>query len=167
MIRYIMSFKQFFGLLMLVIIMASFSQCSSTYKLENNSPIVFGETYCKKWVSGVAEGPSGLDIFIETKDNDIQLDSVYFRGKGTKLKSIASNNLLYVGKFVSASTKKKDLIISSDISQEYTNEAPEIPTKIPFELKRNECVVSYRLNGKIKYYKLTNVIEKHSTDIPM
>jgi hypothetical protein len=38
---------------------------------------------------------------------------------------------------------------------------------IPFELAQDECVVSYKSNGKTKYYKLTNLVKKESRDIPM
>ena len=40
----------------------------------------------------MAQGPSGINIFIEIKNANVQLDSVYFRGKGTKL-----DNLIQVG----------------------------------------------------------------------
>jgi len=39
--------------------------------------------------------------------------------------------------------------------------------KIPFELLHNECVISYIKNGKTMYYKLTNVEEINSFDVPM
>ena len=126
--------KQIFKLLILTVIMSSFSQCSSTQKLQKESPTTFGDIYCKQWVSGVVEGPSGLDIFIEVKDSEFQLDSVYFRGKTTKLKKDPQNNTQYVGSFVTLSTQKQDIVMSSDSKQEYGNKIPEKPAKIPFEL---------------------------------
>jgi hypothetical protein len=159
--------KQVFGLLLLTVLMTSFSQCSSAQKLQTKAPIAFGDVYCKKWVSGVAQGPSGLDIYIPVKGNAVQLDSVYFRGKGAKLEINESNNLLYIGKFASTSKEKTDLIMSSNSKQEYGNKPPTLPVEIPFELAPNECVVSYKVNGKTKYYKLENVVEKRDMDVPM
>ena len=135
-----------------MVIMASFSQCSSAYKLQKNAPKSLGESYFEQWVSGMAQGPSGINVFIKVEDDNIQMDSVYFRGKGIKLVKDSSDNMLYVARFISKSTNKEDMMMSSDSKQEYGNKAPEIPKKIPFDLKANECIVSYQLNGKTLYY---------------
>lgn len=159
--------KRALGLLSLTLILVSFSQCASTQKLQKKSPTIFGETYFQKWVAGVEGGGSGLNIFIEVKDDAIQLDSVYFRGKGVDLKTHPKNESLYVGSFVSQSQNIQDLTMSSDSKTEYGNKMPEKPVKIPFELAFNECVVSYKAKGETKYYKLINVAEIHSIDVPM
>jgi len=159
--------KQIFGLLILMVIMASFSQCASTYKLQKKAPTSLGEAYFEQWVSGMAQGPSGINIFINVNDDKIQLDSVYFRGKAAKLDADKSNKQLYIGRFVSKSTEIRDNIMHNEGKEEYGNQAPEIPKKIPFELKANECIVSYRLNGKTLYYKIPDLKQKESKDHPM
>lgn len=159
--------KQIFKLLTLTFIMSSFSQCSSAQKLQKEAPTTFGDIYCKKWVSGIPEGPSGLNIFIEVKDPKFQLDSVYFRDNVTQLIKNPQDTKQYIGSFMTLPEQKKDIIMSSDPKAEYGNKIPEKPIKIPFELAYNECVVSYKVNGKTKYYKLTNVAEIHSMDVPM
>ncbi|MEZ4796924.1 MAG: hypothetical protein R2785_07120 [Flavobacteriaceae bacterium] len=159
--------KQILGLVMLTCIMASFSQCSSTQKLQKEAPTTFGEVYYEQWVSGIAQGPSGTNIFIEVKHDNVQLDSVYFRGKATKLDIDKSNKLLYIGRFISNSTEIKDVIMHKDANEEYDNKAPELPAKIPFELTPFECVVSYKVKGKTKYFKFTDIVKKESLDVPM
>ena len=159
--------KKIFGLLMLVLIMTSLSQCSSAQKLQKNPPVTFGETYYMHWVSGVAEGPSGINVFIELKDESIQLDSIYFRGKAAKFEVKPGNKTLFIGRFIDEPRKNTDRVISSNTNEEYGNEAPVIPKTIPFELMENECVVSYKSKGKTKYYKVTNLVKKQSRDIPM
>jgi hypothetical protein len=159
--------KKLFGYLMLALIMASLSHCSSAQKLQKEAPTTFGETYYKQWVSGVAEGPSGLNIFIELTDESIQLDSVYFRGKVAKFEVKPANKLLFIGRFINESTEKRDMIMNSNTAQEYGNKAPKIETNNPFNLGQNECVVSYKHNGKTKYYKLNNIVKKESIAIPM
>jgi len=159
--------KKIIGLLVLTVIMTSFSQCSSTQKLQKTPPVAFGETYFEQWVSGVAQGPSGINVFIELKDESIQLDSVYFRGRVAKFEVKPSNKLLFIGRFKNESKEKTDRIMSSDANEEYGNIVPEISTKIPFELTQNECVISYKSDGKTKYYKVTNLVKKQSRDIPM
>lgn len=156
-----------FGLLILIVIMVSLSHCSSAQKLQKVAPTEFGETYYEQWVSGVAQGPSGLNIYIELKDESIQLDSVYFRGKVAKFEVKPANKLLFIGRFINESTEKRDVIMSSNMDREYGNTAPEIKTKIPFDLGQSECVVSYQYKDEIRYYKLTNIVKKESPGIPM
>jgi hypothetical protein len=159
--------KRLIGLVFLTIVMASFSKCSSAPKLQKEAPTTFGKVYFERWVSGMAQGPSGTTLFIEVKDDNVKLDSVYFRGQGTKLEVDKSSNLRYIGKFTSKSTEKIDRIMSSDPKQEYGNKPPKMPVKIPFDLAASECVVSYKINGKTKYFKLIDIAEKESNDHPM
>lgn len=167
MIHKMKAIRKIIGLFMLTVITASFTQCSSAQKLQKKAPTTFGETYYKQWISGVAQGPSGLNVFIELKDDAIQLDNVYFRGKVAKFEVKPANKLLFIGRFINESTEKTDRIMNSNTTEEYGNKAPEVPLNIPFELAQDECVVSYKSNGKTKYYKLTNVVKKESRDIPM
>lgn len=159
--------KHILKLLIVTVIMSSFSQCSSAQKLQKEAPTAFGDVYCKQWVSGMAEGPSGIDIFIEIKDSEFRPDSVYFRENVVKLTSLPDNKGLYKGHFVASPKQKQDIVMSSDSKAEYGNKMPKKLTKIPFDLEHNECVISYKLNGKTKYYKLTNVREIQSIDVPM
>ena len=159
--------KQILELVVLTIIMTSFSQCSSAQKLQNKAPTAFGEIYFQKWIAGVEGGGSGVNIVIETLNSNVKLDSVYFHGKVAKLEVKPNNELIYIGRFISEFNKKENMVISFDTKQEYGNKAPVLPKKIPFELKDDECVVSYLESGKTKYYKLSNIIEKRSMDIPM
>ncbi len=93
---------------LLFVAVVSFSQCSTIKKLEKQAPLNIGEVYCQKWISGVEGGGSGLNIFIPTSDTSIELDSVYFRGKATKLETKPQNKSLYIGRFVSNVNQKKD-----------------------------------------------------------
>ena len=108
-------------------------------------------------------------MFIETegtsKDN-IQLDSVYFRGKAAKFEIKPNNSTLFIGRFSLAANQKKDIIMSNKPKAEYGNELPKLNTKIPFELKDNECVVSYNEGDKTKYFKIENVVEKQAQFYP-
>jgi hypothetical protein len=152
---------------MLTIIMSSFSQCSSAQKLQAEAPTTFGDIYCKKQVSGIAEGPASLNIYIEIKDSEFIPDSVYFRERVVKLERHSQKAELFIGQFMLQSGQKQDIIMSGNSKAEYGNKMPKKPVKIPFELAYDECVVSYKINGKTKYYKLTNVEEIHSIDVPM
>ena len=101
----------------------------------------------------------GINIFIPAEDKSASLDSVYFRKQAAKLE-FRPDLKQYIGRFTFNPKSKNDLVFSSDPKEEYGNEMPPIPKKIPFELEDNECVVSYLEGDEIKYYKIVNVVEK-------
>lgn len=148
--------------------MASFSQCSTAQKLQKTMPTEFGDVYCQKWVAGVRGGGSGLNLFIPVGDSSVLLDSAYFREKSIKLEvRETTEGLLYVGRFKTDLNSQKDLILSSDPNQEYANKLPAIEKNIPFELKDDECVVTYKQGDKTRYYKISNVKQQEPLNYPM
>ena len=152
--------KKIVSTTVMLIVMVSFSQCSSTKKLQEQVAITFGDVYCQKWIAGIKEGGSGLNIIIPTSNTSIKLDSVYFRGKAAKLEIKSSGDVVYIAKFLSSLNTKQDIIMSSNPKAEYGNKLPVIQEKIPFELKDTECVISYKKGNKTQYFKITNVLEK-------
>lgn len=149
--------------------MMSFSRCSSQKKLQDKAPMSIGDVYCQSWVGGIQGAGSGINIFIPAEtlaDKDVVMDSVYFRGKKVKLETKPQNSKLYIGRISTSFNKPKNIIMSSDGNAEYGNKLPEIPEKIPFDLKDNECVVSYKEGNKIKYFKIENVVEKMQQAFP-
>jgi hypothetical protein len=64
---------------------------------------------------------------------------------------------VYTARF---NTGNKDLIMSSDPVEEYANKLPQIPVKVPFEIKSNEALVVFKENNKKKYYKITGIKER-------
>jgi hypothetical protein len=152
------------------IVMTSFSQCSSSKKIQSKSPIEFGNVYCETWVAGIEGGGSGINIFIPIKkeiQEGIEFDSVYFRGKVAKLEIKPNDKTLYIGRFKTGfNTMKPDIVMSSDSKEEYGNQLPKIEVKIPFDLKNDECVVSYQYLNKYLYYKIENIIEKQAQHYP-
>ncbi|MBT8303848.1 MAG: hypothetical protein KJP09_05200 [Bacteroidia bacterium] len=158
------------SLIILPMIMFSFSQCSSQKKLQETAPVKLSKAYCQTWVAGARGGGSGINIFIPVEtapDKKIVLDSVYFRGRSAKLETKPQNDTLYIGRFLTKVNEKYDLVMSSDPKQEYGNKRPEDTEKIPFELKMNECVVSYTEGKKTKYFKIDEVEEKAAIPPPM
>lgn len=141
-------------------IMATFSQCGVTYKLETKAPLTIGDVYYQHWVAGTQGGGSGINIFIPIISNpkNIMLDSVYFQGKQAKLEYI--NNNIFIGRFDSAINQKKDIIMSSEPHAEYGNTVPKIPKKPRFQLLEDECVVSYKIANKVKYFKIEKINKK-------
>lgn len=161
--------KSFQFVVLCIIVTILFTRCSSTQKLQTISPISLGKVYCQNWIAGIQGGGSGINIYIpilKKVPKSIQLDSVYFRGKGTELEFIKGENALYVGRFTSTFSQKSDMVMSSDPKEEYFNEAPQIAPKIPFKLKDSECVITYKENNLVKYFKIEDISEKATQNYP-
>ncbi len=146
--------------------MASFSQCSSAQKLQKEAPAQFGEVYYQNWTAGVSGGGSGLNLFIPVMNTSVELDSVYFKGRASKLEMKNGNEILYVGRFQTDFNQPKDVVMSSDANEEYNNQLIKTDESMPFELKDHECVVSYTKSGKTQYYKISNIKEREPLNYP-
>lgn len=161
--------KLAFNFSLVVLIMVNFSNCSSAQKLQKEAPFSLGLVYSQSWVAGIKGGGSGINLFIplnEDLPNNVKLDSVYFRGKATKLEINPDNPLLYIGRFLTEVNQQKDIIMSSDLKEEYGNQLPIKKVSIPFEIEDNECIISFIVDNKIKYFKFTGVIDKKMEQFP-
>lgn len=157
------------NIILFSIVLTGFTNCSSAQKLEKDAPFKIGEVYFQSWVAGVEGGGAGTNIFIPIEDNlikTVQLDSVYFRGKASILEFKPNYPSLYIGRFLSSSNLNKDLIMSDEPYKEYGNKLPKPIQSIPFELKPNECVLTFLQNGKTYYYKIENIVEKRAVQYP-
>ncbi|WP_242203372.1 hypothetical protein [Aestuariivivens insulae] len=153
----------FFGIITLVAV--SFSQCASTHKMLDSIAVVFGEVYYQTWVAGVKDAGSGINLYIpiKSKPDNIVMDSVYFKGKRAKLEQ--SNPKLYIARF-SNTLNKPDIVMSNAPYAEYGNKVPRLKQHTPFELKDNECILSYVENNKKKYYRISGIIKKEPIFYP-
>lgn len=160
--------KSIINKILILLVLMGFTNCSSAQKLEKQVSFTIGEVYCQNWVAGIEGGGSGINIFIPIEDlkNNIQLDSVYFRGKAVKLEFKPNSPTVFIGRLKTLSNQKKDIIMSVKPEDEYGNKVPERINKIPFELKKNECVISYIEDGKTMYFKIENIIEKKTEFYP-
>jgi hypothetical protein len=160
------SLKQISSLIIILVILVSFSQCSTAQKLQEKPPIGLGETYAQKWVAGVKGGGSGINVFIPVKDTSVTLDSIYFRGQKEQLEFVKREQALYVGRFRTDLNQSKDLILSSDMKEESKNRLPKLKEKLPFEFNDDECIITYRKGGKTMYYKISNIKMEEPLNYP-
>jgi len=153
--------KNFITIITVIVATTIFTQCSAS---KNNKIVqikppfnVIKATYTS-WVGG-QPGIRGITVQVEIDNPNITLDSVYFRGMKSVLKIDKSNtNPIFVSSFV-LPKKPKHFILDADPKKEYGNEPPPISTKFPFQLKKNEAVVSYFYKGKLRYFKIIGLIE--------
>ena len=151
-------------------LLTSVSQCSNAQKLEHCETLEQTKHCNKKRVQAIKDLEGSLSIYIPLKegsDKTIELDSVYFKGKSAKLMFGTEEQMMFFARFVTNSKHTQDIILSSDMTEEHQNKLPNKQPKIPFELKPDECVISYKANGETKYYKISGIKEKRLKEVPM
>lgn len=154
------SFKLFIKLICFTLL---FSNCASNkYKLEKNAPFNLKEAFYQKWTAGIKGGGSGLNISIHLEKDDpktFQIKGVHFMSNYSKLKLGKPNT--YQG-FIK--TKENSEKTNIDGVVEKTNKETSI--EIPFELKKDEAVITYETEGKKKYFKIL-LKKKEPANYPM
>lgn len=159
--------KNIFGIIGISFILLSFSNCGSSksmdsnYKLVDTPPFVINEVFSQKWVAGTQEGGSGTNIQITlgSIDKEVEIMNVYFGDQISKMHG--KSNSIFIGSI--NNLKNNDVIMDSDPKKEANNTPP---VKMPFNLAKNEAVISYKLNGKMEFFKIENIIEKPMLSYP-
>ncbi|MBX2828977.1 MAG: hypothetical protein KTR22_12500 [Flavobacteriaceae bacterium] len=153
--------KQLTALLGLVACLMAFSNCAggkdTMYSLEQEPPFKIAGSYFQKWVAGVEQGGSGVNVYITIKDisEDIEIRNVYFRNKVGKAKVNPSNPDKFVAYF--KKEMNRDIIMDSDPAKEAKNTPSD---EFPFDLDDDEAVISYFQNDTEKYFKISEIEEK-------
>ena len=158
----------FLALFMSTIILLSITNSCGTCKMEKepfvltqNTPFTVKNSYCQKWVAGIKEGGSGLNIYAIINDipEGVTLKEFYFRGKSVDVKT--SKDPIFVAYY------KDDINKGVIMDNNPTNEAANIPPEIsPFKLENNEAILSYDYNNKVYYHKILNIEEKQTIAYP-
>jgi hypothetical protein len=104
----------------------------------SKSPISIESPYFQSWVAGVQGGGSGVGVFLPVKD----------------LKNITPDNQL------------EKVILSNEPLAEANNKLLPLGDNSPFDLPKNTCVLSYRLNNKRYYYKILDLTKSNFTPYP-
>jgi hypothetical protein len=106
----------------------------------------------------------GVHVFIDyTSKSAVTFDSIYFMNTVVKLEMNERKGVKYLaGRFNTTTVNsREDLILHREGTKELGNKIPAL--KIPFVLKENETVISYKEGGKIKYFKIAG-LKKNDTD---
>ena len=136
----------------LILIFSTLYQCSSPKSANNNVvdntvlPQLEEKIVFQEWFAGIKVGGTGINMFIPELDNNILLDSVYFRNMKGKL-------------------IKKDGMYSVVLKNDSPHYIPNPSNKEtnPFNLTPEECMITYKNNGITKYIKVASVTEKAGT----
>ena len=144
-------------LLFYFLISASFINCSTvkTNTFTDAAPFIITAPYYNSWISGIEGGGSGINVFLPVSDTrNIDIDSIHFRGEKAIVEKKES---LIIGRFKTTLNQSRDLIMSSNPKDEFQNKLIYKFDLSPFVLADNECVVSYRLQNKRHYYKISDL----------
>jgi len=148
-------------------VMVSFSQCSGSKNtqettLQKTAPTQLDKPYYQAWVAGIQGGGSGINVFMPSRETSVKLDSAYFRGMKAK---VEITNEGYIARFKTKANQKDDVIMSSESNSEYGNQLPQ-KENFPFQLKDNECVISYYKDNTLAYFKIEDLFEKAMAQYP-
>lgn len=147
-----------------------FASCASQPKLQDNAPVAIDEYYYQTWAAGARGAGSGINFTLALKQvpTNVVLKDLYFQGRKTALKQGEQAPSVFTGYFKTDMNDASDLQMNADSKKEYGNAAPQIENEdIPFELKDTEAVISYEVQGKLKYYKLIEVAKRPTKQMPM
>lgn len=163
----IKNFKILLVMAIMPLLLYSFSNCGgaqngvSKTSFSQTPPFKIDEAYYQNWVAGTKEGGAGTNIYIrfEQMDAGVSIQNIYFRDQNLEAKKNQEN--IFVG--YSKNEYERDTVMDVDP----LNEAKNIPQKpFPFQLKENEAVIEYSLNGKTHYFKIINLSEKEMISYP-
>lgn len=161
--------KHIIKLLGITVLLVSFSSCGgskandSLYPFEEDPPFTLGEVYFQEWVAGVRGGGSGVNVHftIEEYADEVKIKELYFRNKVVKIKRSPQNRDAFIGFFKTA--LNQDVVMDRDPAKEAENTPPEA---FPFQLEKNEAVVSYVHNGETYFLVLDQMEEKPQLAYP-
>lgn len=140
----------------IIAVLFSFIQCRTT-KLEQQPPFKIEKVSYHNWTGG-QPGVGGTNIEIKLKEkSNIKFDSIFFQNKSTAAEiNTAANGMILIGYFNTFKRQRKDLILDSNVVKEMKNTLPD-RRNFPFQLKENEAILSYKIENKIKYFKITDI----------
>jgi len=151
-----------------LLVLTLFTQCSSA-QFDKKAPFTIGKAYYQDWVGGRAtsKGTKVSIEFSDTNSKEIVFDSIFFKGKAIKLKRASyDGKQLVTGNFPTHTITDKNIIMHVDPRKEMGNTVPPPRHASPFELTEKECVISYYIKKKKRYYKLTNLTKEKTIYYP-
>lgn len=129
----------------------------SLYSLEQEPPFEITNSFFQRWVAGIKEGGSGVNVHItiENISEELDLKHIYFRNKKEKIAINVTTPDHIIANFKDHYNRKATMHL--DPSKEAVNTPPE---EFPFVLKDDEAVLSYLHQGEIKYVKISDMEER-------
>jgi len=149
----------YFKLVILILICAIVNySCTATKRahklpVEEQTSLNYTKPYFQVWNAAIKYKTKGAHIYIPNLESlkNTQIKDVYFRGMKAKLNK---------GRAIYTATLTKPKFNDGEVNPEVSQE------EFPFDLLKNECVVSYIENGTTKYYLISGILEKEGVYYP-
>lgn len=138
--------------------------CSSQKKLTKEAPFRVVGAECQTWVGGREETGIGTEVtlILEGLSTQVNLDQLYFRGRVGDL-SVTRTEAGKLARCTFTDQEKK-ISMHSDPMKEVGNQPPRMKSaaekEFPFQLGSDEAVISYLEKDRMRYFKVTGVVEK-------
>ena len=158
-----MNYKYFYIILLFLSFLYG---CKSTCLIhfQSDAPCLIESPYYQPWSFEVQGRGSGIDVVLPIKNlNAIVPDSLHLRGQ--RVKAVYKNKMI-VGHISTTKNQHQDIILSNEPLAEVGNQLLPIRNNSPFELPDNVCVLSYIIDDKRFYYKITDLIQLKSSPYP-
>ncbi|SDS39415.1 hypothetical protein [Gramella sp. MAR_2010_147] len=136
-----------------IFVLTLFASCGSNKDLQERAPAQFNDVY-------YTYNSDGLQLNIPVaaiQDERINMEAVYFHGMKSKLNKSKEKSNLYVANFHMGT---EDMVMHEDPKKEYGNKPPQMPEESPFSIEDDEAILVFTQNDKVKYFKLTGIVEK-------
>ncbi|WP_299883767.1 hypothetical protein [uncultured Lacinutrix sp.] len=144
-------------LLLLAFITINF-QCTAAKRahklpVEVETSLKFTKPYFQIWNAAIKYGSSGANLYLPNLESNTnaEIKKVYFRGMSANLEK---------GRAIHTALLTKPKLNDGSLN-------PNVPQEdFPFDLRPNECVVSYIESGYTKYFLIEKLIEKEGVYYP-
>lgn len=135
--------------------------------MDNKAPFTLGQAYYQEWAGGTEETIAGRTVSIPLSHikGNVLFETLYFREKSVAVHMESVNDRMFaVAKFEDPKLLKPDIIMHADPKKEVGNQPPSLNLESgpepPYELKRDEAVLSYVQSGVQKHIKISGIKER-------
>ena len=134
--------------------------------LATSAPFDIDEKTYFYWDGG-KQGTEGTTIRLvgRTQSLNVSFSKLYFQNHEYGIVPQFNNQGFSIeGTF--SKFREKDMIIHKDPAAEYGNEPQKVEKKIPFDLKDDEAVLLYSVNGMEGYHKISGIQQLEKVYMP-
>lgn len=142
--------------LLLIIFSFSFNGCKTRY-LESSAPFEINEKSYFYWVGG-KQGTQGVTVTLvgRTESLNVSFSKLFFQHKEYSIvPEFKNDEFVIVGNF--SEFRGNEQILDSDPLSDQAKKAQEEKDNFPFDLKENEAILLYSVNGLEGYHKITDI----------
>jgi len=142
---------------------ALFFSCKST-KVHADFPYKFLESTYYRW-SGGQPGVKGTNVVLKVLNTNaigFKADSIYFKNKAVKVEThIKKDTLIFMGYFTDYKAP-----IDIELTPQTKKQIPLVALQNPYHLSDKEAVLTYFINSKKLFVKISNLVETDNQYYP-